>query len=50
MEWLDESRSAIGERIDWAFEQFDRGQFLSAEASRADMEARKAAWLRGQQA
>jgi putative addiction module CopG family antidote len=53
-EWLDEARSAIGERIDRAFEQFDRGQFFSAEASKSDMEARKAAWLRnemrGQQA
>ena len=53
-EWLDESRSAIGEKIDRAFEQFERGQFFSAEASKADMEARKAAWLpnelRGQQA
>ena len=52
-EWLDESRSAIGEKIDRAFEQFERGQFFSAEASKADMEARKAAWLsnelRGQQ-
>jgi len=44
-EWLDESRSAIGEKIDRAFEQFERGQFFSAEASKADMEARKAAWL-----
>jgi antitoxin ParD1/3/4 len=53
-EWLDESRSAISEKIDRAFEQFDRGQFFSTEASKADMETRKAAWLRnelrGQQA
>ncbi len=49
-EWLGESKSAIAEKIDRAFEQFDRGQFFSAEASKADMEARKAIWLRGQQA
>jgi antitoxin ParD1/3/4 len=48
-EWLDESRSAIREKIDLAFEQFDRGHFFSAEASKANMEARKATWLRGQQ-
>jgi len=48
-EWLDESRSAIGEKIERAFEQFERGQAFSAEASKSDMEVRKAAWLRGQQ-
>ena len=47
-EWLDESRSAIGEKIDRAFEQFDRGQFFSAEASKADMQARKTDWLRNE--
>jgi Arc/MetJ-type ribon-helix-helix transcriptional regulator len=49
-EWLGESKSAIGEKIDRAFEQFDLGQFFSAAASKADMETRKAVWLRGQQA
>lgn len=49
-EWLGESKSAIGEKIDRAFEQFDRGQFFSAEASKSDMETRKAVWLHGQQA
>ena len=49
-QWLDESRSAIGEKIDRAFGQFDRGQFFSAEASKADMEVRKAAWVRERQA
>lgn len=44
-EWLGQSRSAIGEKIDRAFEQFDQGRFFSAEASKADTEARKAAWL-----
>ena len=45
-EWLDEFRSEIGEKIDRAFQQFDQGLFFSAEASRSDMEVRKAAWLR----
>jgi len=31
-EWLDESRSASGEKIDRAFEQFERGHLFSAEA------------------
>ena len=35
----------IHEKIERAFLQFDRGEFLSPEESRADMEKRKAAWL-----
>ncbi|MGA3041226.1 MAG: hypothetical protein ABSF54_10620 [Bryobacteraceae bacterium] len=34
------------EVIERAFGQFDRGEFFSAEESQADMETRKAAWLR----
>ena len=34
------------EVIERAFGQFDRGEFLSAEESQADMERRKAAWFR----
>ena len=34
------------EVIERAFGQFDRGEFFSAEESQADMEKRKAAWLR----
>jgi len=44
-EWLHEHKSEIAERIDRAFGQFERGEFFSAEESRADMEKRKAAWL-----
>jgi antitoxin ParD1/3/4 len=45
-EWLDDHKAEIAEKIDRAFEQFERGEFFSAAESRADMEKRKAAWLR----
>lgn len=44
--WLVENKNEIDEKIERAFGQFDRGDFFSAEESRADMEERKAAWLR----
>jgi len=45
-EWLADHKTEIAEKIERAFAQFDRGEFFSAEESRADMERRKAAWLR----
>jgi antitoxin ParD1/3/4 len=45
-EWLQDNRSEIGDKIERAFEQFERGEFFSAEESQADMEKRKATWLR----
>jgi hypothetical protein len=36
-------RAEITEKIERAFDQFDRGEFFSAEESQADMEKRKAA-------
>ena len=33
------------EQIERAFEQFEHGEFFSAEESRADIEKRKAVWL-----
>ena len=45
-EWLHDNKEEIAGKIERAFGQFERGEFLSAEASRADMEKRKAAWLR----
>jgi antitoxin ParD1/3/4 len=45
-EWLVDHKAEITEKIERAFEQFDRGEFFSAEESQADMERRKAAWLR----
>ena len=47
-EWLHNHKAEIGEKIERAFGQFERGKFLSAAESRADMEKRKAAWLREQ--
>jgi putative addiction module CopG family antidote len=45
-EWLVDHKAEVAEKIERAFGQFDRGEFLSAEESQADMEKRKAAWLR----
>jgi len=47
-EWLDDHKGEIAEKIERAFEQFGRGEFFSAEESRAEMERRKATWLREQ--
>ena len=46
-EWLDDDRVASSDKIERAFAQFERGEFLTAEQSCADMEKRKAAWVRG---
>lgn len=46
---LREQRDAISAKIDRALEQCERGDFLTAEQSRFDMDQRKAAWLRDQQ-
>jgi Arc/MetJ-type ribon-helix-helix transcriptional regulator len=40
--WLLDHKDGIAEKIDQAFGQFERGEFLSAEESRAEMEKRKA--------
>lgn len=45
-EWLQSQKGEIAEKIERALGQFERGEFLTAEASRADMEKRKAAWRR----
>ena len=44
-ESLREAKDLIHEKIERAFGQVERGEFLSAEESRADMEKRKAEWL-----
>jgi Arc/MetJ-type ribon-helix-helix transcriptional regulator len=46
--WLLDHRDEIAEKIDRAFGQFGRGEFLSAEESRADMDKRKVAWRANQ--
>jgi Arc/MetJ-type ribon-helix-helix transcriptional regulator len=43
--WIFNHGAKIAEKIDRAFGQFERGEYFSAEESRADMEKRKAAWL-----
>lgn len=43
--WLLEHKEDIATKIELAFRQFEHGDFLTAEQSRADMDARKAAWL-----
>lgn len=43
--WLLVHKDEIAAKIDRAFGKFERGEFFSAEESRADMEKRKAAWL-----
>jgi antitoxin ParD1/3/4 len=43
--WLHDHKEEVAEKIERAFGQFERGEFFSAEESRADMEKRKAAWL-----
>ena len=42
-------RGAIHEKIERAFAQFDRGEYLSEEQSRAELQEHKAAWLAEQQ-
>jgi len=46
--WLLENKDAIHEKIERAFSQSERGELLSAEDSRADMEKRKTDWLASQ--
>jgi Arc/MetJ-type ribon-helix-helix transcriptional regulator len=43
-EWLQDQKGPIEAKINRAFDQFERGEFLSAEESRADMEKRKGEW------
>jgi len=38
----------VAEKIDRAFGQFDRGEFLSSAELQADTAKRKAEWLRNQ--
>ena len=47
-ECLAGNKPVIGEKIERGFGQFERGEFFSPEQSRADMQKRKAEWLRKQ--
>ena len=42
---LQDDGELINQKIERAFAQFERGEFCTAEQSRANMEKRKAAWL-----
>ena len=46
-DWLHYHKALVHDKIERAFEQFEKGEFFTAEESRADMEKRKAAWLAG---
>ena len=47
--WMHEQRETVSAKIERAFEQFECGEFFTDRQSRADMEQRKAAWLRDRQ-
>ena len=40
-EWLEDQKGFIEAKVERAFGQFERGEFMSAEESRSDMEKRK---------
>ena len=44
-EILQEEKQVVNDKIERAFAQFERGEFFTAEESRADLAARKAVWL-----
>ena len=44
-EWFRDHNGLVHEKIERGFEQFDRGEFFSAEESRTEMERRKSEWL-----
>ncbi len=48
-EWLSENQMAVSDKIERAFAQFERGEFLTPEQSKADMEQRKLQWMRDRQ-
>ena len=48
-EWLSAHREMIGEKIEAGWAESERGEFLTAEESRADMGRRKAEWLAARQ-
>jgi Arc/MetJ-type ribon-helix-helix transcriptional regulator len=45
LELLHSEHDEVAKKINRAFEQFERGEFLTSEESIADMERRKSAWL-----
>lgn len=47
-EWLEGQKAEVAAKIERAFGQFERGEFFTAEQSRAEMEKRKTTWLNDQ--
>jgi antitoxin ParD1/3/4 len=45
-EWLAENKEAINEKIARGIAQLDRGEGVSGEVARAQLQQRKADWLR----
>ena len=43
--WARGQQDEVAEKIDRAFDQFERNEFFTSEESIADMERRKSAWL-----
>ena len=44
-EWLREHGSEVGEKVERALGQFERGECYTAEESRAELTRRKAEWM-----
>jgi Arc/MetJ-type ribon-helix-helix transcriptional regulator len=47
-QWLLDQKDSIEEKIEPAYGQFERGEFLSPEEFRTNMERRKAKWFNEQ--
>ncbi len=45
-EWLRENKQQISNKIEAAFRQSEKGEYFTADQSRADMEDRKSKWKR----
>jgi Arc/MetJ-type ribon-helix-helix transcriptional regulator len=43
--WLHDQKDEITAKIERGFQQFEHGEFLTAEESRADRDKQRAAWL-----
>jgi Arc/MetJ-type ribon-helix-helix transcriptional regulator len=48
--WLQDHKEEIAAKIERGFAQFSRGEFLSPDESRADMQTRKTEWMKNRRA
>ena len=44
-DWLSNEKEDVADKIERAFAQFERGEYYSADESRAEMARRKTEWL-----